>query len=338
VKIDQAQRELGVQYVLEGSVRKAEHQVRITAQLVDATTGHHLWAERYDRPLTDIFALQDAITQQIVTMLKDEVMMAEFARVRRTPIQNLTAYDAFLRGVEYAQRFTQEANAQARQMFAKAIDVDPNYARAYAALGSTYRVDWVAQWTQDPQALERALELAQKAVLLDDAEPSAHRLLAILYLWKNRQHERAIAEAERAIALDPNDDASYAWLGNILTFAGRPEESIGLIEKAMRLHPHYPAFYLFELGHAYHWLRQYEQAIAMQKSVLTRNPKQFVAHLELAVIYHELGREEEARAEVTEARKLNPQYSLENVRERHPYKDQAALEEILNGLRKAGLP
>jgi adenylate cyclase len=237
VKIDQVQRELGVQYVLEGSVRKAENQVRITAQLVDATTGNHLWAERYDRPLQAIFALQDEITQQIVTMLKEEVMMAEFARVRRTPLQNLTAYDAFIRGEDYVRRATKEANAQGRQMFEKAIDVDPNYARAYAALGATYWQEWVLQWTQDPRSLERALELAQKAVLLDDSTPSAHRLLARLHLWKSRQHELAIAEVERAIALNPNDADSYVLLGNILTFAGRPEESIGFAEKAMRLHP-----------------------------------------------------------------------------------------------------
>ena len=150
-------------------------------------------------------------------------------------------------GLESFNRFTKEANAQARQMFEKAIELDPQYAEAYAFLGWTYFGEWVFQWSQDPQILERAFELAQKAVALDDSLPLAHAALGQVYLWK-KQHDQAIAEAERAIALDPNDADGYAWLGAILNFAGRPEEAIGLIEKAMRLNPHYPPLYLFVLG------------------------------------------------------------------------------------------
>jgi len=224
-------------------------------------------------------------------------------------------------------------------MFEHAIELDPTYAAAFAALGGTYFLDWGLQWSQDPQSLERAFELAQKAIDLDGSLPNAHTLLGFLHLWKNRQHDLAIAEGERALALDPNNAEGYAALANILTFAGRPEEAIALLEKGMRLNPRAPnySFYLFELGHAYHWLGQYEKAIAIQKKVLLLNPNQFVAHLELAKIYDELGREEEARAEVAEVVKLNPQYSLESVRERHPYKDPAALERYLAALRKAGL-
>jgi adenylate cyclase len=162
--------------------------------------------------------------------------------------------------------------------------------------------------------------------------------LGSVLLWKDRQHDLAIAEGERALALNPNNAEGYATLANILTFAGQPEEAIVLLEKGLRLNPRAPnySFYLFELGHAYHWLGQYEKAIALQKKVLL-SPHHFVAHLELAKMYNELGREEEARAEVAAAVKLNPHYSLEALKERHPYKDPAALERYLAAMRKAGL-
>jgi adenylate cyclase len=311
-KVRDISREMGVRYVLEGSVRKAGERVRISAQLIDATTDHHLWAERYDRPLTDIFAVQDEITQQIAAALRMEVLEAEIERVRRIPTENLHAYDFLLRGREYWSRFTKEANTQARQMYEKALAFDPQYAEAYTAMGWIDFLEWALQWSDDPQSLERAAELAQKAVTLDDSLPGAHLLLAYVSLWKNRQHELAIAEGKKALALDPNNAEGYATLANILTFAGRPEEAIALLERGMRLNPRAPNFffYLFELGHAYHWLGQYEQAIALQQRVLLLNPNQFVAHLELAEIYNELGREEEARAEVAEALKRNPQYSF----------------------------
>ena len=167
-----------MRYVLEGSVRKADDQVRITAQLIDATTGGHLWSERYDRPLKDIFALQDEIVQKIVTTLKLQLTLQEQGYIVRKHTDNLEAYDSFLRGMEYFWRFTKEANAQARQMFEKAVALDPQYAEAYAWLGWTYWLEWVWRWSADPQTLERALALAQQAVALDDSLPVAHSLLS----------------------------------------------------------------------------------------------------------------------------------------------------------------
>src|SRR5215510_289316 len=336
VKVQDVSQELGVRYVLEGSVRKADNQVRITAQLIDATTGGHLWSERYDRPLQDIFALQDDVVGKIVTTLKLQLTVQEQGIVVHKTTDNLAAYDSFLRGLESYNRPTQEANAQARQMFEKALALDPQYAEAYAFLGRTYDREWGLQWSQDPQTLERALVLAQQAVALDDSSPLAHWALGVASLWK-KQHDRAIAEIERAIALDPNDADSYWWLGAILGFAGRPEEAIGLIEKAMRLNPHYPPIYLFSLGHSYYLMGRYEEAIATLKRVLNRNPDFLPAHLDLAIIYSELGREEEARAEVAEILRISPNFSLEVLRQRLPYKDPAVLERVLGGLRKAGL-
>jgi len=336
VKVQDINRELGVRYVLEGSVRKADNQVRITAQLIDATTGGHVWSERYDRPLQDIFALQDEVVRKIVTTLKLQLTVQEQGMLVRKTTDNLEAYDYFLRGLESLNRSTQEANAQARQMFEKVLELDPQYAEAYAFLGLTYEREWGFQWSQDPQTLERELVLAQQAVALDDSLPLAHLALGRVSLWK-KQHDQAIAEAERAIALDPNDAIGYWWLGVILNFAGRPEEAIGLIEKAMRLNPHYPPVYLFSLGQSYHLIGRYEEAIAAFKKVLTRNPNLLPAHQDLATIYSGLGREKEAGAEVAEILKISPKYSLEVMRQILPYKDPAVLERQLAALRKAGL-
>ena len=199
--------------------------MRITAQLIDATTGGHLWSERYDRPFKDIFALQDEIVQKIVTTLKLQLTLQEQGWIVRKHTDNLEAYDSFLRGMEYYWRYTKEANAQARQMFEKAIALDPQYAEAYAWLGATYYLEWVWRWSADPQTLERALALAQQALALDDSLPIAHSLLSYVYAQK-QQYDQAMAEGERAIALDPNNADSYAWQAEVLNFAGRPEEAL----------------------------------------------------------------------------------------------------------------
>src|SRR5712692_3369030 len=341
VKLPEVSRELGVRYVVEGSVRKAGDQIRITAQLIDATQDQHLWSERYDRPLTEIFALQDEIRQKIVTALKVKLTPDEHERFQRAPTSNLEAYDFYLRGRESLLRALyerkKEANEQARQMFEKAIELDPKYAGVYAGLGQTYWLDWLYVWNTDrAQSLDRAFELGQRAVALDDSLSLPHQVLSQAYLWK-KQHDQAIAEAERAIALNPNDADAYVTLGSILPFAGRPEEGIELTEKAMRLNPRYPPLYLQTLGFAYREAGRCEEALAPLKKVLTLNPNLAPAHWNLAICYAELGRLEEARAEVAEALRLNPNASLEVMRQNTPYKNPADLERFLDGLRKAGL-
>jgi TolB-like protein/Tfp pilus assembly protein PilF len=341
VKLPELSRELGVQYVVEGSVRKAGDQVRITAQLVDATKDQHLWSERYDRPLTEIFTLQDEIRQKIVTALKVKLTPDEQERFRRAPTNNLEAYDYWLRGVEsFLRAFTEtkkEANEQAQRMYEKAVELDARYAGAYAGLAGTYLLDWVYRWNRDPaQSLNRALELGQRAIALDESLPEPHRILGQVYLFK-KQHEQAIVEAERTIALDPNSADGYMSLGGILALAGRPEEGIGVIEKAMRLNPRYPVTYLSNLGFAYREAGRYEEAIAPLKKLRTLNPNFPPAHFNLAVCYAELGRLEEARAEVAEILRLLPNFSLELEGQNFPYKDPTDLERYLAALRKAGL-
>jgi adenylate cyclase len=304
VKPQQVSLELGVRYLLEGSVQRDETRVRINAQLVDATTGHHLWAERYDRELKDLFALQDEIREKIVLALKVTLTPEEQARFRRAPTANLEAYDALLRGAAYLQRATREASSQAQQMFERAIALDPQYAVAYAALSTAQLLD-LPLWDPFQTSLDQIFALAQRAVELDDSLAIPHSVLGAVYLWK-KQHEQAMAEAQRAVSLDPNYAGGYDTLAEVLNFAGRPEEALGLMETAMRLDPAYPAHYLLTVGQAYLLTGRYEEAIAACKKALARNPHLFSAHELLALSYGELGREEEARAAVAALRKIPP--------------------------------
>ena len=337
VKPEQVSRELGVHYVLEGSVRKVGDRVRITAQLVEATTGYHRWAERYDRELKDIFAVQEEITRKIVAALAVQLTPGEQARLGSKYTHNLEAYDAYLRGGEYLARYTQETNKQARQMFEHAIALDPTFALAYALLGMTYFGEWTLQWSQDPQTLERAFALAQQAVALDDSLSAAHRVLGLVYQWK-KQPTQAIAALERAIALDPNDADGYATLAHIMNFTGKSQEARRLVQKAMRLNPHYPNSALATLGIAYTLTGQYEEAIATFKQALTRNPDYLLAHIFLAALYSGAGWPEQSQAEAAEVLRLNPQFSLEVWRQTLPVQDLAELGRFLDFLRQAGLP
>jgi adenylate cyclase len=332
IKPDQVNQELGVRYLLEGSVRKSGNRVRISAQLVDTTTGYPLWAERYDRELQDIFAVQDEVTQKIVAALQVKLTEGEQQRLRRPSTNNLDAYEHFLRGLEYYWHRTREANTQARQMFERAIELDPNFAAAHAWLGRTYVVEWMFQWNEDPRTLERAFALAQRAAVLDNSLVVARQTLAYVFLLR-KQFERAIIEAERAVTLDPNDADAYVTLGEILSCTGRPQEAIGLVAKAMRLDPHYPASYVFALGQAHHLAGHYEEAITAFKRLLTRHPEHLHGRFLLAIAYSELGRTEEARAQLSAGRGIDPAYSLERVRDRIPYRDPTTIERWVNILR-----
>ena len=337
VKVQQVGEELGVRYVLEGSVRKAGDRVRITAQLVDAATGGHLWSERYDRDLKDIFALQDEITMKILTALRVKLTEGEQARLYDRGAENLDSFLKVLQGRAYFYRFNKGSNLQARQMFEETIALDPKNAAAYMMLGWTHLIEVWFGWTKSPgKSMERAVELAQKALALNDTLDTTHSLLGNVYLVK-RQYEKAIAEAERAVVLNPNGADAHAHLGMILHYAGRPEEAITLLNKATRLNPLPPNWYLFSLGHAYRLTGQYEEAIAVYKRALHRNPDDMLAHTGLAATYSLLEREEEAHAEAAEVLRINPKFSLEFSAKTLPFKNKADTERYIDALRKAGL-
>jgi adenylate cyclase len=333
VKVSDVSRDLGVRYLVEGSVQRAGSRVRITAQLIDATTGYHIWAERYDREVHDIFAVQDDVTQQIIRALAVKLTDAERGRMGRAPTGNPEAYDLVLRGQDERRRTTREANAQARRLFVKALDLDPGYARAYMGLSWAHLQSWQFGWSADPESLERARELAERAIALDDTLALAHSLLGQIYLWR-KEHDRAIAEAERAVALAPGDADGYETLAEILAWAGRPEDSITFIRQAMRLNPHYPYFYLWTLGHASYLLGRNADAADALNTVVRENPNFFPAHAYLAVLYTEMGREKEARESWDEARRLSPGTST--LAQRVPYRRPADLDRLLSAARKAG--
>jgi adenylate cyclase len=331
VNVEDVGRELGVRYVLEGSVRKVEDTVRITAQLIDATTGGHVWAERYDRDLQDIFALQDEVVARIVAALAVTLTDEEQELLAQDATDNLEAYDYERRGWWYKGKLTKEDNEQARLMFERAIELDPQFASAYAGRGFTYYEEWSHQWSQDPGTLDRAYDMATEAIALDDSHAGAHALLGWVYLWR-KQHDLAIALMEQAIALNPNHADHYNDLAQVLVFAGKPQEAVELTQKAMRLNPHYPVQYPFTLGFAYFFLEQYVDATTALEEALTINPFYFPSHLVLAGVSVETGQEEKARYHMAEAGKINPQLSLEGYGERLPFKDPAVIRWFLDAL------
>jgi TolB-like protein/DNA-binding winged helix-turn-helix (wHTH) protein/Tfp pilus assembly protein PilF len=336
-KVQDVGRELGVQYVLEGSVRKADNQIRITAQLVDAASGEHLWAEHYDRPLRNIFALQDEIVRRIVTTLNLQLDLWDkhgLLVTKRT--DNLEAYDDFLRGLEYCHSATKAGNEQARRWYQEAIEVDPNYSDAFARLAFTYLLDWAWQWSQDPHDLDRALELGQHATALDDTQSLAHALLGATYLYK-RQHDQAVAEGQRAIDLDPNFAPAYMWMAETLIYSRKPAQALGLAQKAMRLDPRNQDSYLVEIGRAYNEMGRYAEAVPVLKRYLSGYPNGLAGHASLVTAYVELGREADGRAEVAEITRISPGASVEGFKKINPDIDRALVERRLADLRKAGL-
>jgi adenylate cyclase len=337
VKVGEVSRDLGVRYVLEGSVRRAGRRVRITAQLVDAITGYHIWAERYDREVSDIFALQDEVTQQIIRAMAVKLTEGERGRMGRAPTGDPEAYDLVLRGQEERKQTTREANAQARRLYVKALDLDPEYAQAYLGLSWAHLQSWQLLWSTDPDSLERARELAERAIALNDTLAGGHSLLAQIYLWK-KEHDRAIAEAERAVALAPNDADGYETLAEVLGWAGRPEDSLRFIRQAMRLNPHYPFYYLWTLGHAYYMTGRTAEAVDTFNKLVQQNPNFVPAHAYLAVLFTEMGRTKEARETWEKARRLSPEASLSNLKQRLPYRRPADLDRLLTAAHKAMLP
>jgi TolB-like protein/quercetin dioxygenase-like cupin family protein/thioredoxin-like negative regulator of GroEL len=342
VKVRQVAEELGVRYVLEGSVRRVGTEVRINAQLIDALSGGHVWAERYDGSLTDVFALQDKITRSIVTALAVNLTTGEQERQARQETESAEAYDAFLRGWAHYQLHTPDDLAKAIPYFENAIELDPSFGHAHAALAATYRAVWDNLWAKKvgvsyPEADEKMRRHLEAA--LSKPTPLAHRMAAKMYSATKRWDE-AIAEAERAIALDANDPNGYEEMSRLLVKAGRPGEALDFIEKAMRLDPQ--TDYLYRLGDVQFHLERYEEAAATFLRATKRNPDDEWNFLLLAAAYGHLGREQEAKSAIdrfSEKRtKEERQYtSLSNLAFTD-FKEQIDSNRLLEGLRKAGLP
>jgi len=337
VKIQQAGRELGVRYVLEGSVQKSGKRIRITAQLIDASTEQHLWSERYDRDLKDIFALQDEITMKIMTALQVKLTEGEQARLFGKGTTNLQAYEKVLQGMEHLRRLNIVGNVQARELFEEAIALDPEYSTAYALLAQTHLLDvWLGSSKSPDKSIEKSAELVQKALALDDTLALTHTLWSHIYRLK-RQHDKAVAEGERAVALNPNGADAHANFAPILFSAGKPEQALAMIKKAIRLNPFPPNIYFLHLGSAYLNTGQYEEAITAYKKALIGEPDNLFAHLSLVATYSFLGRNEEARAEAEEVRRVAPKFSLDYFEKINPAKNRVDLERYIDALRKAGL-
>jgi adenylate cyclase len=331
-------RELGVRHVLEGSVRKAGNRVRITAQLIDTGSGGHVWAERFDRDLTDIFSMEDEVIEKIVRALAVTLTQGEERRLRQRGTGNVAAYETWLRARELLTRGTRDSVVQARAMYQRAIEIDPNFAAPHAGLGLAAVLDYINDWAADPtQALDQAERWARRALELNDQEPLSHMALGNVLLWR-RDHERALAEFGRMIALDPNFAQGHTAAGMALVYSGRAAEALEPIATAMRLDPHYAPIVLHFLAQANFSLGAYDTAARLLLERIARNPGTDASRMLLASCCGHLGRAEDARITWAELLKVNPDFSLSQRARVLPYKDPGDFQRIAEGLAKAGLP
>ena len=338
VKVQQVSEELGVRYVLEGSVRKSGDKIRITAQLVDAIKGHHLWAEKYDRNIDDIFAVQDEITKRIITAMQVKLTVGEQVQTAARGTNNLEAYLKCLQANEYMHQINPESNALGKRLAEEAVALDPEYAWAYYVLGRGHMLDvWVKASKSPKESIGKAIGLVQKAIALDDTNVDAQGLLAFLYSM-TRQYDKSIVQAEKALALNPNSAWAHFAVGKTLSFAGRWEESIPEYKKAIRVNPIPPGNQLWSLGLSYAYTGQYEEAIKWCAKAVHHEPDDLLARILITVVYSLSGRDEEARAEAAEVLRIQPKFSVKGFEKRLTYKRKEDTEKFLNALRKAGIP
>lgn len=361
VKVQDVGRDLGVQFILEGSVRSAGNGVRVTAQLVDATTGHHVWVERYDHELKDIFAVQDTITQAIVSTLAGRIDDAMRERAKRKNPDSLAAYDYVLRANENTWAYcdgkwfdTKERIARSRQNYLRAIELDPNYARAYQGVADTYHMSWGFLLGESPEDdLNQAMDYARKAVAIDDGDSRAHYTLALTHAFR-KEYEQAIRHQKRALDLNPNDADTLIMMCFLLPLLGQHEQAIKLGQRALRLNPYHPTWYLSVISIAYFAARRYEEAIAALEGARTSYPDDPAW---LAACYAQVGQMDKARILISDfIQSADPSSWWANVPESAahierdptgllrymaymvPFKNSSDLDHLLGGLRKAGLP
>jgi adenylate cyclase len=335
VNVREIAREFGVDYVLEGSVRKARDRVRVTVQLIDAETDQHVWAERYDRELEDIFAIQDEITHAIVATLPGRVEAATHDRAQRKPTDNMAAYECVLAAKVRHHRSTREDNAEAQRLLERALALDPNYAHAHAWKACVLGQTWVYDWCADRDAVFEQVAAELEITLgLDDNDSDVHRILAALNLNRD-DHDKAAYHQERALALNPNYDLVVVQQGELLTWLGRPEEGIDWIKKAMRLNPYHPERFWSHLGRACYCAEKYAEAIEAF-SRMTR--PDYTHHAFLAAAFAQMGDKVAAAAHATEVLKSEPKFSVAVYLATQHYKHAADRQRHEVGLLKAGLP
>jgi adenylate cyclase len=338
VKVKQVSEELGVRYVLEGSVRRSGDKVRITAQLIDAMTGYHLWAERYDRDLKEIFALQDEIALKIMKTVHEKLEAGKYSRVLGKGGRSLEAFLTAMEAREHFFRVTKEDNTLARKLYEKAIALDPDYALPYGGIAFTHIQDlWFGTSTSPKESVERAIELGQRAIALDESEGIHHAGLGYICAIAG-QLDRALAHAERGLALDPNSNAVLSFAASALTYSGRPEEAIPLFHKALRMNPFFSgAPFFYTLSVAYRLAGRFDEAIEQAKKAVELEPEIGLIYLSLAAACILAGREEEARAAAAELLKINPTFSVERFAGIFPNADMSQIGRMIDALRKVGL-
>ncbi len=336
IRVDRVAEELGVRYVLEGSVRRSERKVRISAQLIDAVRGHHLWAEEFDREIKEILTIQDEIAFKIMKALYVKLQPAQLGSDRGRSTTNLEAFLKSMEARKQVLRYSKDGNAQAHKLFEEVIALDPNYARGYAGLAISYAADvWLGTSKSPRDSLARAIELGQKAVSLDESDATAQAVLAYL-LAMTRQYDQAISQAERALALDPHSYSVINNCGLALAYSGKHEEALPLLQRAARLNPSIAQSFVMS-SMAYRIVGRYDEAREEAKKAVERDPRSLLAQVALAATCILAGQEEEARAAAGEVLKIHPAFSVEQYRRALPFKDARQVDLLADALRKAGL-
>jgi adenylate cyclase len=344
VRVQQISEELGVRYVLEGSVMKSENKVRITAQLIDALTGGHMWSERYDRDLKDLFSLLDEIAMAVTVALQVELTDGEQVRWRTGSTLNFEAWGYAVKGMSSFYKFGKEDMVRSRELFEKALKIDPKYAFAAQMLAWTHKIDASFGYTDSKDnSIKLSAELAKKSAAMNDKYPMVHSLFSLLYLIQGN-HEKAVQEGKKAITLGPNVAEAYLLFGECLIYSGNFEEAVKMCEMAMRLHPHAPLYYLGHTLTAYYWVGRYEEALTLAERLIEVGREAGFTlgvvwgHTCSVIVKIRLGRLGEARQDADEILKIWPWYNLDYIRSIYFYKDSANMEHWIDGLRMAGIP
>jgi TolB-like protein/Flp pilus assembly protein TadD len=337
IDVRQIGKELSVNYVIEGSVRKSKDKVRITARLIDTSSGHNLWAERFDGNLKNVFELQDNVTAKIISALQLKLSDREQRQIARKYTNSIEAYDQFLQGWIRFWEFSKESNTLAKEHFQHAIELDPEFARAYANLALSYAYDVLAGWTNTRDAnLKRAEELSQKAIELDDDIAQVHWAVGFTALI-SRKYQLALTESQKVIALEPNNADGYGLLATTLNYAAKPRDALVQMQKAMRLNPFHPSAYKIILGEIYFNLHDYSNAIKQFEHALERNPDAHEPRLWLMASYAHLERIGDAQWQLEQIHHDHPNITITDIEPMIPFIDPTQLKHLINGLSKAGL-